>query len=143
MMKKLIFLLLFFFLFFLIESPAEAAKKRVAKTTVTRTTGTITTTQGVKAWVRLRTDRQALLIDFTGFNNIKSCSYELTYTANGISQGAGGTIISGDTGTKTLLFGTCSSGVCTYHRNITNARLRLTSVLNSGQKVIKNYRIKV
>ena len=143
MMKKLIFLLLFFFLFFLIESPAGAAKKRVAKTVVAKTTGTVSASQGIKAWVRLRADRQALLIDFTGFNNIKSGSYELTYTANGIPQGAGGTIILGDTTTKTLLFGTCSSGVCTYHRNISSARLRLTSVLTSGLKVIKNYRIKV
>jgi hypothetical protein len=142
-MKKLSLFSILILLFFLAGSPALAAKKRVAKTTVKRTTNAATSTQGVKAWVRLRADRQALLIDFSGFNNLKSGSYELTYNANGIPQGVSGTIILNDTSTKTLLFGTCSAGVCSYHRHITNARLKITSFLNSGQKVIKIYRLKV
>lgn len=123
-------------------SPVQAAKKRVAKSTA-KTTVAATATRGVGAWVRFRSDRLALLINFSNFGNIQSGSYELTYQANGIGQGAGGSIIMADTDTKSLLFGTCSSGVCTYHNNISGAKLTITSVLKSGQKVLKTYRLRV
>jgi len=136
-------LVIFLILFLLSPSQVQAAKKRVVKTAIRPATTTASASRGVKAWVRLRPDRLALLINFSGFGGIKSGSYELTYSANGIGQGAGGTVLLGDTSTKTLLFGTCSKGVCTYHKNITGARLRITSTLTSGQKVIKSFRINV
>ena len=141
-MNKKIVLVLLTAMFFA-ATPALAAKKRVAPRALSRGTGTVSTTSGVKSYVRLQSNHLALLIDFSGFDNIKSGSYELTYTASGIGQGAGGSILLGDSSTKTLLFGTCSKGVCTYHTNITNARLTITSNLNNGLKVIKTYRIKV
>lgn len=98
---------------------------------------------GVTSQVRLRGDRQALLINFSNFQNLQSVSYELVYEANGIGQGVSGTIPLGDTDTKTLLFGTCSAGICTYHQNITNMRLSIISVLGSGVTVLKPYRIRI
>jgi len=139
-MNRKIVLILLAAMFFL-ANPALAAKKRVAPRVASR--GTVSVTSGVKSYVRLQPNHLALLIDFSGFDNIKSGSYELTYTASGIGQGAGGSILLGDSSTKTLLFGTCSKGVCTYHTNITNARLTITSILKNDQKVIKTYRIKV
>lgn len=140
MNNRLFFIILMAVLF--LPTPAIAAKKRVAAKAVSRGT-TVSVTNGVKSSVRLQPDHLALLINFSGFDNIQSGSYELVYTANGIGQGAGGSVLLGDTSTKTLLFGTCSKGVCTYHKNITNARLTISSNLKNGQKVIKTYRIKV
>jgi len=143
-MKKVLFLIAFLLIFFFLVFPVLAAKKRVSRPTKTTTvTATQTQVRGVTSSVRLSSDHLSLMINFSGFDNIKSGSYELTYTGSGRAQGAGGSIILGDSSTKSLLFGTCSKGVCTYHTNVTNARLKITSNLKSGQKVIKTYRIKV
>lgn len=101
-------------------------------------------TRGVRAQVRFRPDRRGLLINFSGFGNIVSITYTLTYTANGIPQGAGGTATPATAGDqREVLFGTCSGGVCRYHTNITNARLVIDSKLSSGLIIRKPYRIKV
>lgn len=120
-----------------------AAKKRWRRgrrgTTVRRTY-----TRGVKARVRFRPDRRGLLINFSGFGNVVSVTYTLTYTTNGIPQGAGGTATPATAGEqRELLFGTCSGGVCRYHTNIQNARLVIDSKLKSGLIIRKPYRIKV
>jgi hypothetical protein len=141
---KKFFCLIIFFLTLLVflARPAQAARKRVVKST-SKAAGQVSVSRGVGSWVRFRPDRLALLINFSNFGNIQSGSYELTYQANGVGQGAGGSIILGDTDTKTLLFGTCSTGVCTFHTNITGAKLTITSTLKTGQKVLKTYRIRV
>ena len=121
--------------------PARAARKRVRKP---RDTGSqAASARGVGVSVRFRPDRLGLLLTFSDFENIESGSYQLIYDSNGITQGAGGTIMIGDTETKELLFATCSHGVCTFHENITNARLSIISKLKNGQTVIKPFRIKV
>lgn len=121
------------------KKPVWAARQRVRKP---KTTGSaVSAPRGVGVKVRFRPDRQALLLEFSNFDRIQSGSYELVYTANSVQQGAGGSIIIDDSGVKTLLFGTCSGGVCTYHRNITNARLSIISVLKNGQTVLKPFRI--
>lgn len=140
-MKKLFLTTIFLLLPFIFVCPAYAARKRMPKVRSRGTVGTVS--QGVRARVRFRPDRQALLINFSNFDNLQSGSYELTYSSEDIPQGAGGSIILGDTDTKTLLFGTCSAGVCVYHTNITQARLKIISILKSGLKVIKPYRIRV
>ena len=143
-MKKLIVLAIAVIFLALSASPVLAARKRTPKVRQKAQSAiTYSASQGVSSKVRFRPDRLALLINFSGFNNILSGSYELTYTANGIPQGAGGSIIIGDTSTKTLLFGTCSGGVCKYHSNITNAKLKIISITKSGQKIVKPYRIRV
>lgn len=73
-----------------------------------------------------------------------SVSYQLTYTANGISQGVMGKIDPKlePTAIRELLFGTCSAGVCTYHQNIQGMRLKIISKLKSGLTIIKPYRVK-
>lgn len=125
---------------FLWATETLALRKRVRKP---RGGGVRVASRGVSSQVRLRGDRQALLINFSNFANVQSVSYELVYVANGVGQGVSGNIPLGDTDTKTLLFGTCSAGVCTYHQNITNMRLSIISVLQSGVRVLKPYRIRV
>lgn len=141
--KFFIFSLIIFLLMILFSGSALAAKMRLQRggkeTSVRRTY-----TRGVKASVRFKPDRRGLLINFSGFGNAVSATYTLTYTANGIPQGATGTAIPATAGEqRELLFGTCSAGVCRYHSNIKNAHLVIESKLNSGLIIRKPYRIKV
>lgn len=125
----------------LLIPPSLAAIKRVRKP---RTGGGVSYIgKGVKAAVKLRSDRLGVLMNFSNFDNLESAHYELVYEANGVQQGAGGTIFLGDTETKELLFATCSGGVCTFHNGVTNARLSIVSVLKDGTTILKPFRIKV
>ena len=127
--------------FFFGAKPTLAARQRVRKPRQAPAAGYAP--RGVGVSVSFRADRRALLITFSNFGNVESGTYQLVYTANGIQQGAGGSIMMGDSGTKTLLFGTCSGGVCTYHNNIVNARLSIYSKLKNGQTALKPFRIRV
>lgn len=104
-------------------------------------------TKGVSITVspKLRKDRQALLVSFGNLPKALSVSYILTYTQNGQQEGAGGSVnpSEGNTATRELLFGTCSSGVCRLHNGISNMRFEVTAQLKSGKTVIKRYRIRV
>jgi len=119
-----------------------AAKKRISRGGTTVTSGTIS--RGVQSSVKLKSNRLGLILTLSGFGNISSVSYQLTYTTNGIPEGVSGTIQpTGATETRELLFATCSKNVCRWHTNIRDARLVVTSKLKSGLTVRKPYRIKV
>lgn len=142
MVKKLAILI--FLLVFLVFSPTEvlAAKKRVNRGGTTVTSGTVS--RGVQSSVRLKANRLGLILTLSGFGNVTSVSYQLTYTTNGIPQGVMGTVQpSGGIETRELLFGTCSKNVCRWHTNIRDARLIVTSKLKSGLTIRKSYRIRV
>lgn len=94
---------------------------------------------------RLRPDRRALNVYFANLNQAASVTYTLSYQANGNQEGIGGSI---DTKgvystSRELVFGTASSGVYRYHSNITGARLEVISVLKSGKKAVKRFKIRV
>lgn len=137
---KLRFLILLFIFFLFSPNPVYAARKRVRKPK--KNTGTYVS-QGVLSRVRFRPGRLGLVISFSNFSNLSSGRYELIYESNGVTQGAGGSILLGDTSPKEVLFGTCSGGVCNFHNNVTNARLSIISVLKDGTTVLKPYRIRV
>lgn len=119
-----------------------AAKKRTSRGGTAVTSGTIS--RGVQSSVKLKSNRLGLILTLSGFGNISSVSYQLTYTTNGIPEGVSGTIQpTGATETRELLFATCSKNVCRWHTNIRDARLVVTSKLKSGLTVRKPYRIKV
>ena len=94
---------------------------------------------------KFNSTRTGIVISFSGLSNATSVTYSLSYNANGIPQGAMGTITNPEvsTDTRELLFGTCSGGVCRYHSNITNAKLVITSKLKSGYTTRKTYRIRI
>ena len=83
-------------------------------------------------------------MSFGNFSGIESVSYSFTYTTNGLTQGAGGTITSSNnpTSVRELLFGTCSGGVCRYHHNLSQAKLLLTAKFSNGRTASKSYKIK-
>lgn len=133
-------------LFVFLASPARAfaAKQRVWGSGSSKPAVATTATRPTFS-VRFRSDRKAINIGFYGLNTASSVSYELTYLGNGIDQGVVGSINKneGATAGRLLLFGTCSKNVCTYHKNIQDMKLTITSKLNSGKTLIKRYRIRV
>lgn len=141
---KLYFWVLIFALCFLIfPSPILAAKPRVWKTTQ-KTTVTSSATQPTYS-VKLRADRRALNITFNNVNTANSVTYELIYLSNDLDKGVFGSILpkEGNYATRSLLFGTCSKTVCTYHPNITNMQFKITAKLKNGKTLIKKYKVKV
>lgn len=94
---------------------------------------------------RLRRDRLALIVAFGNLQKVNSATYTLMYQTNGIDQGVSGSLNSsaGNYVTRELLFGTCSSGVCRYHGNITNMKLEVILDLPNGKHVTKRFRIRV
>lgn len=143
-MKIFKFLIVFFtsFLFFIFPPPVSAAKKRIWSTTA-QTVATTATRPTFS--VKLRADRKAVNIVFNYLNTASSTTYELTYLSDGLDKGIFGSVLpkEGSSATRSLLLGTCSKNVCSYHRNISNTQLKITSKLNSGKTLIKKYKIKV
>jgi len=74
-----------------------------------------------------------------------SVTYQLSYLTNGKPEGAGGTITPKKkySLSRTLLFATCSAGVCRYHKNITNALVTVTIKYKSGKTATKTFKLKI
>lgn len=127
--------------------PALAARKRVRVKPPAKSGGAPVRRSaygGASSSVKLRGDRKAITLTLSNMGGVSSVSYQLTYIANGVSQGVMGKVDPAleTTATRELLFGTCSHGVCTYHTNISNMKLTVSSHLVSGITVIKPYRIR-
>lgn len=104
------------------------------------------TTSGVSySSARLSRGTNSVILSLTNLTKVTRVTYELSYSANGKAEGVGGSLSpSGQTNeSRDLYFGTCSSGVCTAHRNIKNATLTVGTTLKNGQKYSKRYRMKV
>lgn len=133
----LVFLILLIPLFLLPPlAPLHALKKRIRAPKI----------PGVSySSVRLSRPTNSVVATLLNMKSTKRVDYILSYTANGISQGAMGSIIpSGQTtDSRDLYFGTCSKGVCTPHYNIRNATLTITTTLTSGASYIKRYTLKI
>lgn len=136
---KLTKLLLLLFIFIITFSQPILAKKSLLKQAATGTGG-----NSVVISPKLRSpDRLALIVNFSNLLTAKSVSYSLTYNSQRVSQGVAGSIKPEvNTTSRELLFGTCSSGVCRYHTNITNMRFVVTVKLKSGSQFTKSYRVK-
>jgi hypothetical protein len=141
-MKKFLFYILLSVLTmqFIGLSGVSAAKKFIRKPTLVKNTSA----QGIPAIVRYRSDKQGILLSLSNFNGLESISYSFTYETNGVAQGAGGNITASNNPTtqRELIFGTCSTSVCRYHYNLSNARLLLSAKYTNGRTATKTYRIK-
>ena len=137
----LIVLALAMFLLF----PGQIYAKRLLPSAAAGAKTTVKTTAGqAGAKVKFRADRRAVILNLSNLSAAKSVSYELQYEAGGLTQGAGGSVnITGATESREILFGSCSSGVCNYDKNIKNAKLTVTTTLKNGKKIIKPFRLKV
>ncbi len=94
---------------------------------------------------RLRGDRLALIVIFGNLQKVTNTTYILMYQTNGVDQGVSGSLdsSSGNTVTRELLFGTCSSGTCRYHAHITNMKLEVTIDLPNGKHILKRFKVRV
>lgn len=142
-MKKAVLSVIFLLgvIIFAASNPVFAAKKFVSKSSIPRAR---VSKGSIPVIVRYRSDHLGILLSFANFNGIDSATYSFTYSSNGNPQGAGGTIksTSNSTSPRELLFGTCSTAVCTYHTGLTNARLVLTANFTNGRTATKVFRIK-
>ena len=98
--------------------------------------------------IRVSAFRTAKEVKMT-FSNLgfaKKIAYQLTYKRAGAQDGAAGTIFptSKKAVVRSILLGTCSTGaVCTYHRNVTNVKLKVTTWYSPSLAVeTKTYNIK-
>ena len=138
-MKKII---LFLILLGTLSLPLTVDAKRILPQVKS---APVSRSKGVSAKISFGNNRKALNITFSNLIVSKKVDYALTYKSNGKQEAVIGTVNSneGDGATRELLFGTCSSGVCTYHTGITEAKLIITTTLSNGRKVVKPYRLKV
>lgn len=118
----------------------HAAKPRIRVSTGTSSAGS---SVGYSK-ARLSRGTNSVVITFINLSNVTKVTYTLSYTANGIEQGAVGSLTpTGDSDSRDVYFGTCSHGVCTPHRGIQNAVLIVETQLKNGRMNAKRYRIRV
>ncbi len=123
-------------------SPVFAAKPRTRSTTTTKYSGSVATGYS-KA--KLSRNTNSVVLTFLNVGSITKATYTLSYTANGVEQGAMGAITpsGSESEVRDVYFGTCSHGVCTPHRGIQNATLTVETNLKSGKTHVKRYKIKI
>lgn len=88
-------------------------------------------------------NKRTVSANFSNLTNVKSVSYQLTYSSTKGNQGAGGTVNVGKSKSlsRTLTLGTCSGRVCTYHQGIKNGKLNVTFKLKSGGSISKTVKL--
>ncbi len=138
MMKRLSVIVLAAIVLTLAGSPVIAAKLRVRRKTASGKSAVSYSS------AKLSRPTNSVIVTFLNLQSVKSVSYELSYDANGIAQGATGTLIpTSSSEVRDLYFGTCSKGVCTPHYNIADAELIVRATLKTGASRTKLYRIKI
>lgn len=137
-MRKLFCLIISLLILLTTVPSVRAAKLRVRKTGGSGTARSYSS-------VRLSRNTNSVVVTFQNITDAKRVRYELSYVANGVPQGAMGTVQTAGlvSDSRDLYFGTCSHSVCTPHYNITNAALVITTELASGGTYTKRYRIKI
>jgi len=88
--------------------------------------------------------KTGLKVQFSNVGAANTVSYMLSYESNGKQEGIAGSVRPAEGNTsRDLLFGTCSSGKCVYHKNIKNCVLTVTAQLKNGKKQVKKFNVKV
>lgn len=134
-MKRFVVYMFFVSIIFPSFTPVFAAKKLVRKAA--------STTKAVSySSVKLNRASHSAVVTFSNTSNVKGVEYTLSYSANGIAQGAVGSFMPGGRSgeTRDLYFGTCSKGVCTPHYGITGATLIVKTTFTSGSTHTKRYK---
>lgn len=142
--KRFLFTVFILFILFLAISHLAEAKLLPRFSTKNKGAKSVATSI-IYVSPKLRSDRKALNVYFSNLSKARTIIYSLIYTTNGKEEGISGSIDpeNGDAVNRELLFGTCSSGVCRYHSNITNMRLEVVTELLSGKKTVKRFRIRI
>ncbi len=141
-MKKTILILLLVLILISSTSVVEAKILPRFKSSAKKSSAV---SSGVAVSPRLRKDKKALIINFGNLGKAKNVTYTLMYQTNGKDEGVSGSLDSsaGNSASRELLFGTCSSGVCRNHGSITKMKLEVITELTSGKKFLRRFGIKV
>lgn len=134
------------FLLVLLIFPIQTFAKTLSNTQKTTSVkkNTKSSSKGVTISPKFTAGKRSLRISFLGLQYASSVSYILTYETNGKPEGVQGSIkTTSKTAVREIRFGTCSSGVCTNHRNIKNIVLEVTSKLKSGKTAIKTFKLRI
>jgi len=137
-MKQLFIILFLLMLTSLLLTPSVyAAKVRVRKPRAAKT--------GVSySSASVSPNTHSITLSLMNLSNVKSVTYELSYSSWEIPQGAMGSInVSGQTtDSRDLYFGTCSHGVCTPHYGLSaKASLLVCTDMTNGTQWCKRYNI--
>lgn len=124
-------------------SPVEAAKPRTPVKPAAKSAVSYGAIGYSKA--KLSRNTNSVIVTFMNLGNVSKITYTLSYTANGIEQGAMGSLTPNGNATdsRDVYFGTCSHGVCTPHRGIQNAALLVETRLKNGKTNTKRYVIRL
>lgn len=130
-MQRALAFFLILAVFMLQATPALAAKKAAASSTISAS----------GQYIRARNVARVF------FGNLKGASkvtYTLFYEGNGIGQGAVGSFSPGKktSWSKDLYLGTCSGKVCISHKNIKNIQLEVIVKYKNGKSSTKIYKVK-
>lgn len=110
----------------------QAAKKKSKKVSVV-------------ASASVAPNKQFVTLYLANLQKTQNVRYELSYTTDGKSEGAGGTIASKGkySLSRKLLFGTCSNKVCRYHKKIKNAVVTVIFTFQDGTTLTKTFKLRV
>jgi hypothetical protein len=94
---------------------------------------------------KVNINKNAVNVYFGNLQKTSSLFYQLSYITNGKQEGAGGTITTKGkySLSRNLIFGTCSAGVCRYHKKISNAKLNVTVTYLDGKTKTKTYGVRL
>ncbi len=126
----------------LIFTPTALAAKPRVRTSVAK--GSVRAATGYSQ-ARLSRGTNSIVLTFINLSKVSKSTYTLSYTANGIEQGAIGSLVptGNESEKRDIYFGTCSHGVCTPHRGIQRAVLLVETQLKSGGTNVKRYKVRI
>jgi|SRR3989344_5361532 len=115
-----------------IPSSLQAAKKSKA-------------IKNVGVYTQLLRGKTGVNVSLTNTQGASSILYMVSYTTNGKPEGAGGTVYPKNKKSivRRIIFGTCSSGVCRYHKNVKNVTVSVEITYKNGRASSKRYRVKI
>jgi len=138
MRLKPIIILISLFTLSLIAPPSVLAKKKLVRRV--QSTPVPVDTPWIK--LKLRSDKNALLLMLGGMHYADSVNYLLTYDSDPAPQGIESHHTPADGNTqKELVFGTCSNTDCIYHQNIADMLFTITIKEKDGPLKIQKYQV--
>jgi hypothetical protein len=141
---KLSLFIVIFISFLATATTADAKLLPRYQTTTTSKAAPRATGNTIAVSPKFMSGKTGLKVAFSNVGAANTISYMLSYESNGKQEGIAGSVRPAEGNTsRDLLFGTCSSGKCVYHKNIKNCVLTVTAQLKNGKKQVKKFNVKV
>lgn len=101
--------------------------------------------KNVAVYTQLLRGKTGVNVSLLNTQGASSILYMVSYTTNGKPEGAGGTVYPKNKKSivRKIIFGTCSSGVCRYHKNVKKVTVSVEITYKNGKTSSKTYKIKI